>query len=206
MPTSRKHSAQRLEACPHAGSFAMGKEKEFFSGGHGELQLQIKLLVVAACPARASSAGAPRRFGTSATAHCRTALKPGCCAPVEIAVVSSAASIPWEERGWEQLSAAGQPGGSVAPPPPFRWSLSCGWLGSSAGWCCRRTHHQQAGDNHSHGSNRHSRPCPKSPAAALPTSIFVAVPSAVQGALVFQLPLATKNGTIQMRPKDISTK
>lgn len=32
------------------------KEKEFFSGGHDELQLKIKLLVVAACPAKVSLA------------------------------------------------------------------------------------------------------------------------------------------------------
>ena len=51
------YSAQPLEVCPHAGSSAMGKEKEFFSGGHDELQLKIKLLVVATCPVKASLAG-----------------------------------------------------------------------------------------------------------------------------------------------------
>lgn len=57
IPTSLMYSAQPLEACPHASSFAMVKEKEFFSGGHDELQLKIKLLVVAARPVRVSSAG-----------------------------------------------------------------------------------------------------------------------------------------------------
>lgn len=50
-------SVQLLEVCPRAGSFVMVKEKEFFSGGHDELQLKIKLLIVAVCPARASLAG-----------------------------------------------------------------------------------------------------------------------------------------------------
>lgn len=57
IPTSLMYSAQPLEACPRGGSFAMVKVKDFFSGGHDELQLKIKLLVVAACPVRASLAG-----------------------------------------------------------------------------------------------------------------------------------------------------
>lgn len=104
------YSAQPLEACPRAGSLAMVKEKEFFSGGHDELQLKIKLLVVAACLVRASLAGSTAL--TCRLCYRQLTFKPEhYMSAEEISAVSNTASeMLWEGSRWEQ------PGHSMAPP------------------------------------------------------------------------------------------